>query len=130
VVCVAALAVLTAACARTPAPDQSAWFIDATAASGLSFIHHNGRTGRFYAPEVIAPGVALFDSDGDGDLDVYLIQSEDGQGRFFRNDLQVMADGTRRLSFTDDTVRSGLGVSGYGWVWPPATSTTTDAWTC
>ena len=122
-VCGAVLANLTIACARTPAPTPSAWFVDATAASGLVFTHHNGRTGQFYYPEVIAPGVALFDSDGDGDLDVYLIQSVDFgtrsghaamQNRFFRNDLQVMADGTRRLSFTDDTVRSGLGVSGYG----------------
>ena len=122
-VCGAVLANLTIACARTPAPTPSAWFVDATAASGLVFTHRNGRTGQFYYPEVIAPGVALFDSDGDGDLDVYLIQSVDFgtrsghaamQNRFFRNDLQVMADGTRRLSFTDDTVRSGLGVSGYG----------------
>ncbi|HEV8393108.1 MAG TPA: CRTAC1 family protein [Vicinamibacterales bacterium] len=120
---VAALAGITA-CARTSPAGDAPWFIDATVASGLAFTHHNGRTGQFYYPEVISPGVALFDSDGDGDLDVLLIQSQDfdagndsgpmPHSQFFRNDLRVMADGTRRLTFTDATAASGLGLSGYG----------------
>jgi hypothetical protein len=32
-------------------------------------------SGQFYYPEIIAPGVALFDFDNDGDLDVFLVQS-------------------------------------------------------
>ena len=122
-----ALAVWTAAQACAGAPNQvsdNPWFVDVTAESGLAFVHHNGRNGEFYYPEVIAPGAALFDSDGDGDLDVYLIQSADLsprngpgpslQSRFFRNDLRVMSDGTHRLRFTDATAESGLGGSGYG----------------
>jgi enediyne biosynthesis protein E4 len=120
---IAVLAGLGGACQRTAGLDDH-WFTDATAASGLAFTHHNGRTGQFYYPEVIAPGAALFDADGDGDLDLVLIQSRDftsngaaspaPQSRFFRNDLQVAPDGTRTLRFTDVTEQSGLAPSGYG----------------
>src|SRR5215472_8200754 len=41
---------------------------------GLKFQHFNGATGEFYMPEIMGAGVALFDYDNDGDLDVYLIQ--------------------------------------------------------
>ena len=52
--------------------------------------------------EILAPGVALFDMDNDGDLDVFLLQYR-GQSRLFRNDLV-----DRKLSFTDATEKSGI----------------------
>ena len=59
-----------------PSADAAAeWFTDQAEASGLDFVHFNGMTGRFYQPEIMAPGAALFDFDNDGDLDVYLVQS-------------------------------------------------------
>ncbi|HET9266753.1 MAG TPA: CRTAC1 family protein, partial [Vicinamibacterales bacterium] len=95
--------------------------------TGLDFVHVNGMSGRFSMPEVIAPGVALFDYDQDGDLDVYLVQGQPlGPGapasrggtpltdRLYRNDLRVEADGTRRLRFTDVTAQSGIDAHGYG----------------
>src|SRR5262245_6750799 len=75
-----------AACrSRHDAPDQlastspskadvAAWCVDVTAETGLTFRHVNGMSGQFYYPEILAPGVALFDYDNDGDLDVFLIQ--------------------------------------------------------
>src|SRR5438094_9032825 len=77
-------------------------------------------------------GVALLDYDNDGDLDVFFVQGQmlgEGKtlddatirpaslplnGRLFRNDLVVNADGTRTPHFTDVTEESGIDTHGYG----------------
>src|SRR4249920_3388660 len=59
--------------ASTPVPGQD-WFTEAAAESGLHFAHFNGASGRFYYPEILPPGVALFDFDNDSDLDIYMVQ--------------------------------------------------------
>ncbi len=109
-------------------PDQ-AWFVDRAEESGLDFVHFNGMSGKWYYPEHMAPGAAMFDYDNDGDLDVFLVQGQmlgEGtplfppkgpsplEGRLFRNDLKVNADGTRTLRFTDVTETSGIRARGYG----------------
>ena len=91
------------------------WFVEVAADRGIDFQHDSGARGRFRLPESLGAGCALFDADGDGDLDAYLIRGHDlddgpdpetSSNRFFRN------DGTGR--FTDDTEASGLGDAGYG----------------
>ena len=57
------------------APTEAAWFVEITEEVGLDFMHESGRDGSFYMPEIIGSGGALFDYDGDGDLDIYLVQS-------------------------------------------------------
>jgi hypothetical protein len=52
----------------------SEWFTERAQESGLDFVHFNGMSGRFLYPELMAPGVALFDYDNDGDLDVFIVQ--------------------------------------------------------
>jgi len=87
---------------------------------GLRFVHDNGQAGEMYFPEIGGSGAALFDYDGDGDLDAYLVQGgplgaarekagTEGTGlptdRLYRN------DGKR---FTDVTEASGIRATGYG----------------
>jgi hypothetical protein len=108
---------------------DSEWFTERAKESGLDFVHFNGMSGRFYLAEIIAPGVALFDYDNDGDLDVYLVQGQMLEltnfptnqltnsllrGRLYRNDLKVRADGARTLRFTDVTDMSGIDARVYG----------------
>jgi hypothetical protein len=133
----ALVAALAAGCSRAdrvegrdgtavaPAAVTSDWFVDEARASGLEFTHTNGMSGKFYMPEVLAPGVALFDYDNDGDLDVYLVQGQPlvagaaaspgpSQDRLFRNDLATGPDGARRLKFVDVTAASAIAPRGYG----------------
>ena len=114
-----------------PAP-EAAWFADLAAPAGLNFVHFNGMSGELLYPEIMPPGVALFDCDNDGDLDVFIVQGRmlgdkplgaalfpprDPsllRGRLFRNDLLIEADGRRALRFTDVTGASGIDARGYG----------------
>ncbi len=102
--------------AAPPSPNATAWFTEVTHELKLDFKHENGGRGKQYLPEIMAGGVALFDADNDGDLDIYLTNGHRGfpkieepgaeQNRFYRQG----ADGR----FEDVTKTSGLGDRGYG----------------
>ena len=61
----------------SPAADRPAFvsFRDVTTETGLLFRHVNGASGRKYMPETLGSGVCVFDYDGDGRPDVFLVQS-------------------------------------------------------
>ena len=99
-----------------PATNHSVFFHDVTDDAGLDFVHVNGSSPRKYLPEIMGAGGAVLDYDGDGWMDLYLVQSGflpgsetevDAVGnRLFRN----LGDGT----FEDVTEYSGTGNTGYG----------------
>ncbi|MEZ6014230.1 MAG: CRTAC1 family protein [Planctomycetota bacterium] len=90
------------------------WFEEVAARSGLVFQHHSGYSGPFLMPEMNSTGAALFDMDGDGDLDAYFVQggsvaapeSNTRGNALFRNH----GDGT----FEDVSAGSGADDRGYG----------------
>ncbi|MEO8521450.1 MAG: CRTAC1 family protein [Acidobacteriota bacterium] len=102
-------------------------FVEAAAGTGLTFTHVSGASGNYYLAEEMGAGVALFDYDNDGDLDVFLVQGGSldpptpgaavrtrPTSRLFRNDLKVAPDGTRTLHFTDVTEKAGIHLDTYG----------------
>jgi hypothetical protein len=100
--------------ATPPAEDPlgPAWFGDATGAVGLKFVHDAGpppgEAGRYFMPQSLGSGAALFDFDGDGLLDIYLLQN--GGPRGAGNQLLKQLPGG---TFQDVSAGSGLDVAGY-----------------
>ena len=91
-------------------------FVDATAEVGIDFALDRSIAGDYFMPDSMGTGCALLDYDGDGDLDIYLVNGfRDPDGRL------VTPAGANRLyrqerggRFTDVTRRSGAGHRGYG----------------
>lgn len=90
-------------------------FVDITESAGITFVHTDGRSGVRLFNEFLGSGGGFFDYDGDGDLDIYLvngaIQIGDRQEKtphnvLYRND----GDNT----FTDVTNAAGVGSAAYG----------------
>jgi hypothetical protein len=90
-------------------PVESPWFVDWTAEKGLQFQHDAGPPpDQYFMPQMIGSGAALFDFNGDGRLDIYLLQNGGAKGA--RNRLYQQMDDGR---FKDVSDGSGLDIAGY-----------------
>jgi hypothetical protein len=129
-----ALSLAAAACKKpemkpvspTPAPEptravSSIRFEDVTKASGVAFTHVNGAAGKKWMPETMGSGVAAFDADGDGRIDLLFVNSRywpgDPRGAsghptlaFYRN----VTEPGGAIRFEDRTKEAGLALSLFG----------------
>lgn len=106
-----------AGCSRAPNPSPepttrwgNQWFEEVTLRSGVDFLHETGPSGRYRLPEQMGSGAALFDYDGDGRLDLYLVQSG-GAVASSPNQLYHQEPGGH---FVNVSKGSGLDVTGLG----------------
>ena len=86
-------------------------YVEITKEAGINFVHTSGAAGEKLLPETMGSGVAFLDIDGDGDQDLFLVNSNHWPNKapagkpaptmaLYRN------DGTGK--FTNITIESGL----------------------
>ena len=101
--------------ARPPQPAGPITFRDVTGETGISFQHTDGSSGRRYIVEPMSAGLALFDYDGDGLIDIYFLNGAPLLGTevdvppknaLYRNE--------GNWSFRDVTDEAGAGDTGFG----------------
>jgi hypothetical protein len=106
--------------ASTPAPAK---FTDVTAALGINFEYLASHTSKKYLIETMGSGVALFDYDNDGRLDIFVVNGaplsdptpkgtipQKSGPQYWNRLYQQKPDGT----FEDVTEKAGLQGAGYG----------------
>ncbi len=106
------------ASASSAAPDIGFHLTDVTGQAGIRFHHNSGAFGAKYLPETLGPGCAFLDYDGDGWLDILLVNGTawkaDGlENRREPSSLSLYRN-NRNGTFTDVTGQAGLAVKMYG----------------
>jgi hypothetical protein len=123
VLCAFCFLCLAGAGAWQGARDTPGSFVDITAGVGVRFEHVASHTSRKYLPETMGSGVALFDYDNDGRLDIFLVNGAPltdptpkgtiplkNGAKYWNRLFHQKSDG----KFEDVTERAGLAGVGYG----------------
>jgi hypothetical protein len=98
-------------------------FVDVTSRLGINFQYRSSHTSRKYLLETMGPGIALFDYDNDGRLDIFLVNGaplndptpkrtipQKTSSEYWNRLYHQKLDGT----FEDVTEKAGLQGAGYG----------------
>ena len=102
-------------CARTLDSPPYPFSEVSPSSSGITWTHTAGRSKEKYLPEISGAGCAFLDYDGDGWMDIYLVNS--GRADFYIPPAPLhnaLYRNNRDGTFTDVTERAGVGASGYG----------------
>ena len=90
-------------------------FRDVTRETGITFTHTDGSSGERYIMETVASGLALFDYDNDGDIDIYFLNGEPLKGsKFDVPPKNALYRNEGNWKFTDVTEQAHVGDTGYG----------------
>jgi len=96
--------------ARSAERGRRPHFTDVASKSNFHYISNNGLTGRKYFPQPMCGGIAIFDYNNDGKLDIFLTngakmpENKKVDASFYNCLLHQKSDG----SFEDVTARAGL----------------------
>jgi len=107
-------------------PSHPIRFEDIAQKAGVHFTTENSPTPEKHQPETMPAGVALFDYDGDGLLDIYLVNGAEMPSlvktgpKYYNRLFHNNGDGSAPES--PEQVM--------GWAWPLAITTTTAGRTC
>lgn len=112
--------VANAASGATASSTEGPQFEEVSTILGIEFTHLRAAEERFWLPEIMSGGAAWLDYDGDGDLDLYLVQGGD-LVRGHQGDPRAHPSPGNRLyrnddagGFRDVTRRALVGDLGYG----------------
>ncbi len=91
-------------------------FKEVTKETGVTFRHTDGSSEKYYIMETVSAGLALFDYDNDGDIDIYFINGAPLKGtKFKKPPTNALYRNDGNWNFTDVTEQSGsappLGIS-------------------
>src|SRR2546427_495791 len=94
-----------------PKPAGPIWFEDVTEKVGLKFVHDAGPIpkDKYFMPQILGSGAAVFDFDGDGLLDLYLLTNGGPDSQSTNRLFRQHPDGT----FEDVSAGSGLDIPGH-----------------
>lgn len=89
--------------------------VDASESSGIGFVQKDGSSGKEYLVEFMAAGIALFDYDRDGWIDIYFLNGAALPGASYEEvPVNALYRNNHDGTFADVTQFAGVGDAGYG----------------